>query len=190
VTGDRPFRLVEAGRILDSETPDGFIPGEGAVALRFAAPGGEGAAALVGLGTGSEPAAGRADILSGAERTMTGTGLHEAAARALAAASLRGADLHALVHDVSGPQRDFEDFLLARGRPPLDAAVTARTFAPSFSVGEIGAAAGPLALAMLAFFIQKGVVGGPGLCLFRSDGAPRGAAAVAPVPPRRRPHHG
>jgi len=184
VTGGRPFRLMEAGRLLHAENSDGFVPGEAGVALRLGEDGGEGGAAVVGLGIGSEPAAARADS------AMTGAGLHQAAARALADARLRGADLHAVVHDVSGPQRDFEDLLLARGRPPLDAAVTARTFAPSFSVGEIGAAAGPLALAMLAFFIQEGVVGGPGLCLFRSDGTSRGAAAVAAIPPRRRPGHG
>jgi 3-oxoacyl-[acyl-carrier-protein] synthase-1 len=180
VTGDRPFRLAGAGRILDDDNSDGFVPGEGAAALLLADAGAHGVAALAGLGRGSEPAGGRAD------RALTGVGLHEAALGAVAEAQLRGADLCAVVHDVSGVQRDFEDLLLARGRPPLDAAGAARLFAPSLSVGEIGAAAGPLALAMLAFFIDKGVLGGPGLCLFHSDGTDRGAAAVAPLPPSKR----
>jgi hypothetical protein len=63
-------------------------------------------------------------------------------------------------------------------------------FAPSFSVGEIGAAAGPLALAMLAFFIQKKVLEGPGLCLVRSGGPARGAVVVAPVESVRSRGHG
>jgi hypothetical protein len=91
---------------------------------------------------------------------------------------------------VSGAQRDFEDFLLARGRPPLDSATSVRVFAPSFSVGEIGAAARPLALAMLAFFIQKRVLEGPGLCLIRSRGPARGAVAIAPVESMSTRHHG
>jgi 3-oxoacyl-[acyl-carrier-protein] synthase-1 len=184
VTATRARRLVEAGRVLDGEHSDGFVPGEGAVALRFSATKEEGVAALVGLGRGREPAAERA------EAPMTGAGLHQAAQQAVAQAGLRGADLRALVHDVSGAQRDFEDFLLARGRPPLDSATAARVFAPSFSVGEIGAAAGPLALAMLAFFIQKKVLEGPGLCLVRSGGPARGAVAVAPVESVRGRGHG
>jgi 3-oxoacyl-[acyl-carrier-protein] synthase-1 len=184
VTGERPYRLMNAGRLLDDENSDGFVPGEGAAALRLSSAGADGVAALVGIGTGDEPA-GR----SGAQ-AMTGAGLHEAALGAVTDAKVGGSDLRAVVHDVSGIQRDFEDLLLARSRPPLDVAATARIFAPSISVGEIGAAAGPLALAMLAFFIHKGVVGGPGLCLFRSDGSGRGAAVVAPIPAGRRSSHG
>jgi 3-oxoacyl-[acyl-carrier-protein] synthase-1 len=183
VTGERPFRLMSEGRLLYDENSDGFVPGEGAAALRVSAAGSEGLAALAGLGTGEEPA-------GGVNGTLTGVGLNDATTAAVTEAKLRGSDLHAVVHDVSGVQRDFEDFMLARGRSPLDAATAARIFAPSISVGEIGAAAGPLAIAMLAFFIHKGVVGGPGVCLFRSNGSGRGAVVVAPLPSTRRGNHG
>jgi 3-oxoacyl-[acyl-carrier-protein] synthase I len=73
VTATRARRLVEAGRVLDGEHSDSFVPGEGAVALRFSATKEEGVAALVGLGRGREPAAERA------EAPMTGAGLHQAA---------------------------------------------------------------------------------------------------------------
>src|SRR5262249_37969753 len=57
----------------------------------------------------------------------------------------------------------------------------ARLFVPALSVGEIGAAAGPLALAMLAFFVQPRVVEGPALCRLGSGGGARPAAAVRPA---------
>jgi 3-oxoacyl-[acyl-carrier-protein] synthase-1 len=184
VTGPRVRGLMDSGRILTSEQADGFVPGEGAVALRFSVSRGNAAAVLAGLGSGREPAAPNERV------SLTGVGLHEAAQQAVAEAGIGGADLRGLVHDVSGAQRDFEDFLLARGRPPLDSAGLVRVFAPSFSVGEIGAAAGPLAIAMLAFFIDKGVLDGPGLCLLRSEGPTRGAVALAPTERARRQSHG
>ena len=184
VTGPRVRGLLDAGRILTGEQADGFVPGEGAVALRFGVSKGNGAAVLAGLGSGREPAAQNEEV------SLTGIGLHEAAQQAVSEAGVRGADLRGLVHDVSGAQRDFEDFLLARGRPPLDSAASVRVFAPSFSVGEIGAAAGPLAIAMLAFFIAKGVLDGPGLCLLRSEGTTRGAVALAPADGEWRHSHG
>jgi 3-oxoacyl-[acyl-carrier-protein] synthase I len=183
VMGDRPRRLVQQGRVLDGNSVDGFVPGEGAAALLLTADG-KGLAVIAGLGTGAEPAGGNEEL------PVTGAGLHEAALRALAESGTPGTQLAAVVHDVSGVHRDFEELLLARTRPPMDVAQQAQVYAPALSVGEIGAAAGPLALAMLAFFIQQGVVDGPGLCLFRSSDQARGAAAVTPAPQRRRSAHG
>ena len=54
------------------------------------------------------------------------------------------------------------------------------------AVGEIGAAAGPTALAALAFFLAKGVVAGAATALFTSEGASRGAAVVVREERQRR----
>jgi hypothetical protein len=61
------------------------------------------------------------------------------------------------------------------GAPP---GLRVQPWAPAFSVGETGAAAAWLSLAMAAFFLREGVWGGPVLTWLRSDGGARGAVVL------------
>ena len=74
---------------------------------------------------------------------------------------------------------------LTRLRPRNDPAPQILTTASC--AGELGAAFGPFALAMAAFFAKKGVTPGPAtLVLGTSEGAARGAVVVSASVPRRR----
>ncbi|HZL17792.1 MAG TPA: hypothetical protein VFG23_08610 [Polyangia bacterium] len=188
VTGDRLSRLIRQGAVIHDGNPDGVIPGEAAVALRFSAdPRDHVLATVVGLGMSEEPGA-RPD----ADAPLTGRGLALAAGEALAEASesQRLPPLAGLVYDRSGPHRHFEELALARGRAPLAGLSGEATFMPGLSAGETGAAAGLLALATTAFFVEKRVIAGPGVCLFTSEDTWRGAAIVVAYPRRskRRAH--
>lgn len=188
MTGDRVSRLVMQGAIIHEGNPDGIIPGEAAVALRLSAdPRDHALATVMGLGMSEEPGA-----RPSADGPLTGRGLALATAEALAEAGERQRlpPLAGLVHDRSGPHRHFEELALARGRAPLAAVTGDATFMPGLSAGETGAAAGLLALATAAFFVDKRVITGPSVCLLTGDDSWRGAAIVvaSPRPSKRRPH--
>jgi 3-oxoacyl-[acyl-carrier-protein] synthase I len=174
-TGDRPRRLLAEGKLLDGNNSNGFIPGEAAVALRLAKPGGARARGLIaGVGAAVDGHAAGVTV-------STGEGLARAAEQALSEAKVSAAQIKALAHEVSGAHGDFEELLMARSRPPLIATADAEVFSAALSVGEVGTAAGPLNLAMLAFFMEQLVIEGPSLCLFRSPGEARGAAVLVPA---------
>ena len=180
VTGDWVTRLVRQGAVIHEGNPDGIIPGEAAVAMRFSSdPRDHVLATVIGLGMSEEPGS-RPDT----DAPLTGRGLALAAGEALAEASEPEhlPPLAGLVHDRSGPHRHFEELALARGRVPLAGVTGEATFMPGLSAGETGAAAGLLALATTAFFVEKRVIVGPGVCLFTTDDAWRGAAIVVASP--------
>ena len=117
---------------------------------------------------------------------MTGQGLGRAIAAAIADAGVNPADLAYIAHDVSGEHAAFDELSLALGRLPPRAADQAEVWGPASCTGEIGAAAGFLSLAMLAFYLKRGVLTGVALAPFVSEGAIRGAAVVAPALADRR----
>ena len=174
VTRDRPQRLLAEGRVIDGNNSNGFVPGEAAVALRVARPGGGKTRGLI-AGVGSA-----VESRSPGVTVSTGEGLARAALQALSEAQVSAAELQGIAHDVSGIHGDFEEMLMARGRPPLSGNADAEMFSAAVSVGEVGTAAGPLNLAMLAFFVEQKIIDGPALCLFRSTGDARGAAVLIP----------
>jgi 3-oxoacyl-[acyl-carrier-protein] synthase-1 len=179
VETERADRLVAEGRILDTRNVSGFIPAEGAAALYLTSTiASENLAAIAGTGRGiddSEPDTGP---------PVTGRGLSAAFEAAFTSAELDPARVVAFAHDHSGGPRGAEELTFAAHRPPLDRAAALTVFCPAISTGEIGAAAGALSLALLAFYLAEGVVVGPSLAAFLSDGPQRGAAVVMPT--RRR----
>jgi hypothetical protein len=74
----------------------------------------------------------------------------------------------------------MEELALAAARPPLGG-VDFRVLTPALSTGEVGAAAGVLSLAVLAFFMAHDELASPALAAFLSEGAARGAALVTPT---------
>jgi 3-oxoacyl-[acyl-carrier-protein] synthase I len=175
VTGQRVQGLLAAGQLIEGNNSNGFVPGEAAVALRVGKPGASKARGFIsGVGSTVESRAAGVNV-------SYGEGLARAAEQALAEAKMQAAQLKGIAHDVSGIHSAFEEMLMARSRPPLNGNSEAEMFSAALSVGEVGTAAGPLNLAMLAFFIEQKVIDGPALCLFRSNGDARGAAVVMPA---------
>jgi len=170
-----PARLapeLAAGRVAGTRNPTGFVPGEAAAALLLtarAAPGPAAAAVIAGTGHSG----GRSVLL-------TAAALAQATQRALGAARVSAAALAAVCHDGPGDWPQLEEVALADGRWPLWAAPQAQRLLPAISTGEVGAAAGVLSLAVLAFLIDKGVLSGPSLALFAGSGPTRAAAVLVP----------
>lgn len=172
--------LLDNGRLITSRNKDGFVAGEAGAMLALTHRPGPDA-----LTTWLAAAAGHEAACRGSDQPVTGTGLQEAMTRALSLANLRFDDLACLAHDFSGEARYFEELTLASGRMSQGKGSVV-TEDPGLSVGETGAAAGFLTLAMLAFLHSKGVHGRPSLALLSCDGPPRGAVVLGPMPPIRR----
>jgi 3-oxoacyl-[acyl-carrier-protein] synthase-1 len=158
--------LLADGRLHDKAGSDGFTPGEGAAFVRIE---------LTSSGD-------QGGILLGASVTedgeTPGMALANAATGALRAARVRPSQLKAIVHDGTGESMAAEERALALTRLGFTepASDDFPTWAPSFSVGETGAAAAPLCLAVAAFFLRAGVLEGPVLNWFKAEG--QGAAIV------------
>jgi 3-oxoacyl-[acyl-carrier-protein] synthase-1 len=168
-------RWLRAGR-LKTSTTEGAVAGEGAAFLRLTRGDGSAGGALAtvaGVARASEPR------LRGAAEPNIGQGLSEAARTALAAASLPVAEIGAFIHDAAGDRFGFREasLAIARLRPRADPPPLVATTAAC--AGELGAAYGPFALGMAAFFLHRNVTDGEAsLVLGTSEGAARGAAVV------------
>jgi 3-oxoacyl-[acyl-carrier-protein] synthase-1 len=171
--------LLGDQRILTQSNKDGFRPGEaGAMVLLTNRPGPQALATWLGAASADEPAC------RGSDGPVTGAGLQEAMGKALAQAQRPFEELACVTPDFSGEQRYFEELLLATSRLAKAEAKHAVEL-PAMSVGEVGAAAGPLALAASAFLHGKGVHKGMSLTLITCDGPERGAVVLGPHAGRR-----
>jgi 3-oxoacyl-[acyl-carrier-protein] synthase I len=172
VTPERLRRLVSAGLVVDGVNSDGFVPGEGAAALLLLPREDRGTMALIaGVGTARDPG-----LAKGAP--ATGQAIGQALEQAIAGARVRPALISAMAHDLSGSYALFEELALAIGRPPLASIRGLKMIQPAFATGEIGAAAGVLSLAALAFLLEREVAKEVAVALFTSDGPARGAAVL------------
>lgn len=171
----RVVALVDDERLLTQSNQDGFKPGEAGVMLLLTnRPDPDALATWLGAATANEEAC------RGSDRPVTGAGLQQAITSALAQARLPYESLACVAHDFSGEQRYFEELLLASSRL-AKGPVTSAVELPAFSVGETGAAAGFLSIAMLAFLHSKGVHKRPSLAALTSDGRERGAVVLGPT---------
>jgi 3-oxoacyl-[acyl-carrier-protein] synthase-1 len=180
VDADRVQKLFDDDRLLCATNKDGFVAGEaGAMLLLANRPEPGAMAAWLGAAAGNEAAS------RGSELPITGAGVQEAMTKALALAKVPFDTLAGLAHDFSGEARYFEELVLASSRLAKAGATTAVEI-PALSVGETGAAAGFLTLAMLAFLHGKGVYERPSLAVLSCDGPERGAVVLGPLPQQRR----
>jgi 3-oxoacyl-[acyl-carrier-protein] synthase-1 len=166
--------LLKEGRIIVLDNSDGFVPGEGAAVLLLSSRTDVASlACLASVATAREPA----NRISGLP--ATGLGLQQAMTNALGQARLRMIDLGYLAHDCSGEQRPFDELSLTLARMGEQSGQLEQ-WGPATCVGEVGAAAGFLSLAMLASFQRERLLTQPGLAVFSCDGEERGAAVVVP----------
>lgn len=174
VHGERLERLRVAGRIREEATA-GFTPGEGAIFLRVSGMTDASALAIIsGIGVAYEEATRTSD------KTNTGVALARSMKDALTQSGMAMSDVGFFAHDVSGERFGFNElgFAVARMRPKKMVKWT-----PTLSVGEIGAAVGPLAIGYLAFLLRSGGAPGPvTMFVTASDGPLRGTVVVERLP--------
>jgi 3-oxoacyl-[acyl-carrier-protein] synthase-1 len=171
----RVTRLWEERRVFDPANRDGFVPGEAGVCVLLTGRVDERSmAAVTGFGVAEAPT----------EDLVTGAALSRAIAAAIGAAVIEPSAVGALVHDASGDRRSAEELTLASQREPFNRLGDVRVYAPADCTGEIGAAAGPMSLAMAAFFSAEGVDGfesAPALLACLAEGPARASVVVAPA---------
>lgn len=177
VTARRLRKLGAGGEL----ARPGFTPGEAAAAILIVPrPDAESLAVITGIGAAEEPSFGQRRGIPN-----LGRGFASAIERAAADAGLSAVPYACLVHDLSDMPVDAEELLWARSSPTLSAPSQMSVLSPRSSVGSAGAAIGVLSLLALAFLIDKRALAGPGLCLFSSEDARRGAAVLVPSPKTR-----
>jgi 3-oxoacyl-[acyl-carrier-protein] synthase-1 len=175
ITSERAQSLYDAERLLTDLNKDGFVASEsGAMLVLSNRPHPESMANLLSAAGAQEEA------VRGSQQPITGRGLQEAMTKALAQAQITFEALAALAPDFSGEQQYFEESVMANSRLAKGPAKNTVEI-PALSVGEVGAAAGFLSLAMMAFLHWKGVHTQPSMTLFTDDGPGRGAVVLAPV---------
>jgi 3-oxoacyl-[acyl-carrier-protein] synthase I len=175
VDDERVAALFGEGRVLSVGNKDGYVPGEaGAMLLLTNRPSPGVMARWLSAAAGTE------DACRGSDGPITGTGLRDAMAKALAQAKVDFNGLDCLAHDFSGEQRYFEELLLAT--PRLSSGHGNHTVeVPASSTGETGAAAGFVAIAMLAFLHSKAVHKRASMAVLSSDGTERGAVVLGHI---------
>jgi 3-oxoacyl-[acyl-carrier-protein] synthase-1 len=158
-------------RLLTSKNSDGFLPGEAAAAVMVtrALPGT--ALRCDGLGFAEESATIDATL------PLRADGLVEAIRAAARDADCRPQDFELRITGLSGEQYYFKEAALAATRLIREPMPEADLWHPADCVGEVGAAAGPLAVIIAATACAKGYAKATRiLCHLSNDGAERSAA--------------
>jgi 3-oxoacyl-[acyl-carrier-protein] synthase I len=160
-------------RLLTASNSNGFIPGEAAGALLIGRPAQEPQLVCTGIGLGVE----KATIGSG--EPLRADGLVQALRAALAEADCALHELDLRITDVSGEQYYFKEAALALGRVMRQRKEEFDIWHAAECTGEIGAAAGPVALATADAACRKAYVPGHNILFHASsDGGERTAAIL------------
>jgi len=153
----RLARLISAERIKDGNNSDGLVPGEAATFLRVGRASSQSLASVRGIGIAFESATRESG------KPANGVGLANAMRGALADARATARDISLLATDLSGERRSFQDLALALTRLRMERATPLPQYSLAESIGEVGAAVGPLSLAYCAFTLRAGGAPGPGV---------------------------
>lgn len=159
-------------RLLTADNSDGFIPGEAAAALLVTLERPDEATRCLGFGYGTEPA----PLNSG--EPLRADGLVQAIRAALDDAGLELGQLDYRMTDLSGEQFGFKEAALALLRLLRERKEEYDLQHPADCVGEIGAAALPLIVAMAKDLGEAGLAPGPGALVHVSGDVAERAAVV------------
>jgi 3-oxoacyl-[acyl-carrier-protein] synthase-1 len=163
--------LENRHRLLTSKNSNGFLPGEAAAAVMVtrARPGT--ALRCEGLGFASENAT------IDAELPLRADGLVEAIRAAARDAQCAPGDFELRISALSGEHYYFKEAALAATRLIREPTPKGDLWHPADCVGEVGAAAAPLAISIAAMACAKGYASASRiLCHVSGDGAERAAA--------------
>lgn len=163
--------LDRGERLLSARNSNGFIPGEAAGALLVGHATGEPRLSCMGIGFGTEAA-----TIDSAE-PLRADGLVQAIRMALSDADRELHDVDFRVADVSGEQYYFKEATLAVARLLRRNKAAFDIWHAAECTGEVGAAAGFVALAVADAAFRKGYAPGPTVLLHTSDDAGARAAA-------------
>ena len=174
-------RLGAVQRLLGPETSQGLVPGEGAAFLLLTLPGrpltyrplGQ----LLGVGAAMEE-----DNVLG-ERYSVGKGLRQALQEAVKDAELPESSIDFLVSDMNGERYRAWEGLIGHARFYRTRRERLDVWYPAASVGDIGAAAGALLVAVATMGIARRYAPGRiAMCEGSSDEGLRAACLVGPLP--------
>lgn len=168
-------------RLLTSQNSNGFIPGEAAAAVMVSKPRAGAKTELLFLGVGFA----REEATVEAEQPLRTEGLSIAIKAALAEAGCTLGATDFRVTDLSGEQYYFKEAALALSRTLRQRKEFYDIWHPADCIGEVGAAIGPVMLAVLLSAQQKTyALGSNVLCHSGSDDGKRAALILAYRPMR------
>jgi 3-oxoacyl-[acyl-carrier-protein] synthase-1 len=173
------FPMIRAGRVKTERNRSGFVPGEAGVALVVETAG--------HAGRRRAPVLARLDVVAlDAEQRPAGPEAAvrvDALLRTLAQAAGAGAAPRVFTHvvsDLDGERWRFLEWALAETRSPALFAEGWEHWSPADTLGEVGAAFVPLAVALLARGFARGYAGGgPALVVASSERGERAAIALS-----------
>jgi 3-oxoacyl-[acyl-carrier-protein] synthase-1 len=164
---------IDAGRILTSVNSNGFMPGEAATAILVGDRDGSCAVAVTGLGFALESAHVASDL------PLRADGLTRAVSGALQDAGRRFEEIDFRITDLSGEYYYFKEAALLTSRCLRTPKQEFDIWHPAECTGAIGAATGPLTLALASEAVKKRDSKGPRiLCHSSADPGQRAAAIV------------
>ena len=159
-------------RVLTSQNSNGFMPGEAAGAMLVGRPTGQPELLCTGLGFGVEPAT----IDSGLP--LRADGLVQAVDGALKEAGCGLHDMDLRIADLSGEQYYFKEAALVMSRMLRQRKEAFELWHAAECTGEVGAAAGIVALAVADAAFRKAYAPGPHILFHASNDSGERAAAV------------
>jgi 3-oxoacyl-[acyl-carrier-protein] synthase I len=167
------FEYMSGERLLTPDNPNGFIPGESAAAVLCCKAGGN-TLQLLGLGLTRE----QAPIYNTNDLPMRGNGMTDAYRLALDETEIDMNNIGYRISDLIGEQYWFKQSALAslrllRGRHDFQ-----DLWSPAESLGNIGAAVGPVMLGMAFIAAKKGYAAGNPVLIDASSDEGICAAAV------------
>jgi 3-oxoacyl-[acyl-carrier-protein] synthase-1 len=170
---------ADIARLLDEEMPDGFIPGEAAVALLLSRPvPGEIQTCIRGIGFGSEA------VTVDSDEVLMGRGLTQAIKEAAAGATVRVCDTDFRLSSANGESYFFQETSLAGTRAMEDKRDFWPLWHPADHIGEVGAVVGAAMVVMAHYAFEKNYAPGARvLCELSNDNSQRAAFILERVAP-------
>ena len=162
----------ERERLLTARNSNGFIPGEAAAAVLVGPPS---AAGLVVHGIGLT----RESAYLDSEIPLRADGLTAAIQSALSDAQCVLHDLDFRISDISGEQYYFKEAALALSRTLRQRKESFDIWHPAECVGEVGAAIGPIMLAVADSACRQSYAAGPGILFHGANDTGERLALVA-----------
>jgi 3-oxoacyl-[acyl-carrier-protein] synthase I len=177
LVGETLSTYDEAGRLLTPNAVDGFIPGEAAGAFLASVDDGSPGLVCHGLGFAQEPSAVDLDV------PLRGDGLAAAFRAAFADAALDWDAVDYRITDISGEQQRFKEAALALTRVMRVRKEEFDIWHPADCIGEAGAGALPVMLAVALHGAAKAYAPGQGVLVHAGNDDGRRIAAVVRARP-------
>lgn len=161
-------------RLLTDDNPNGFIPGEAAVAVLVGKPDpGQPQTLILGSGTAEEEAT------IGSGKVLKAQGLSQAIRNAAEDAAIRVCDTEFRISNTNGEEYWFREASLAQSRALEQKRSSHPLWHPADSIGEVGAAAGGAMVVMAYYaFNNSYALGSCALCHLSGDSTERAAFIV------------